>query len=176
MGKRLVCSINRLRCVCAAFRQPQSCQSLGLLVTKGRSRTNVSYSPILYCLCETPLVSSTPNFSGLFPTHQPLIHAVSLHLIYPLPGTFSPLLPPNTSLCLLLATYKLMPAPAFILNALAPPAFYFDLSSYCKMCVVSLCPASSGLLLGGDLCCSLPYPQVLTHGLAHNKCPCRLVR
>lgn len=139
-------------------------------------------SPTLPCNCTwtffpwAPLVSSTPNFSGLFPTHQPLIHAVSLHLIYPLPGTFSPLLPPNTSLCLLLATYKRMPAPPFILNALAPPAFYFDLSSYRKMCVVSLCPASSGLLLGGDLCCSLPYPQVLTHGLAHNKCPCRLVR
>lgn len=119
----------------------------------------------------------------LFPLHQ--ISLPNSSTPYPccffapnLPSTWNilPLLPPNTSLCLLLATYKLMPAPPFILNALAPPAFYFDLSSYRKMCVVSLCPASSGLLLGGDLCCSLPHPQVLTHGLAHNKCPCRLVR
>lgn len=41
---------------------------------------------------------------------------------------------------------------------------------------LSSLPTNSGLLSGRDLCCSLPYPQLLTHGLAHSKCSCRLVR
>lgn len=40
----------------------------------------------------------------------------------------------------------------------------------CVLCLSSL-PTNGGLLSGRDWC-----PQLLTHGLAHSKCPYRLVR
>lgn len=144
----------------------------GLLITKSQLDLHgiwqgVSESPCCPTIPPIPIALPGPSSieDPLFPphellkappTHQHFIDAVSLHLTFPLPGTCFPLLLlPDTSLHLFLAMYTLG-CQLFSESCMPGCLQRFVLTCYCRVCAVCVFPANSGLLLGRDLCCSLP--------------------